>query len=379
MSAPAAPRGHKRTASEAGHGNALGKVTLNGRPLRVGSDFCGINTPLLALSDVNICHSFACDNSETCKKLVMKCSAPNVFIDDATTRDVKTMPTCDILFSTFPCQSFSAAGQRKGVDDPRGLLALFTFEYVKEKRPPAIVFENVDTLATIYKSLADLICKVLEDEGYAVHTNVLVTSNFGVPQKRRRWYLVAIDNRMPAARPFQWPQPSSKTMSLNELILREPADRWATAPPEANTRARANVLAAYESVVHDGKNPFDENCHVVVDCGCSPNFRTFQINRFPTITAGRASTAQGWWSSFKGGFVSIGELCRLQGFQEADIDWVSCKVSRSAFGHCVGNACSVNLLRFLIPHVLLAAGFASRDDVKALVGRAEASLCARHL
>ncbi len=101
------------------------------------------------------------------------------------------IPDHDVLLAGFPCQAFSIIGHKKGFADTRGTLFFRIEKILEAKQPAAFLLENVKqlythdqgrTYATIHKKLTDL--------GYNVHTQILNSLDFGVPQKRERTYIV---------------------------------------------------------------------------------------------------------------------------------------------------------------------------------------------
>jgi len=106
----------------------------------------------------------------------------------------ETVENLTVLLGGFPCQAFSNAGQRKGIDDHRGQLYKFCLNYIERLQPKFAVFENVRGLLTIAgkeKHLLDEILEELEGLGYIPHVKLLNASNYGVPQKRMRVFIVA--------------------------------------------------------------------------------------------------------------------------------------------------------------------------------------------
>ena len=97
----------------------------------------------------------------------------------------------DVLVGGSPCQAFSVAGLRKGLDDPRGNLTLTYLAVVDQYRPKWVVWENVPgvlsidggrTFGTFLGGLGQL--------GYGFAYRVLDAQYFGVPQRRRRVFVV---------------------------------------------------------------------------------------------------------------------------------------------------------------------------------------------
>ena len=97
----------------------------------------------------------------------------------------------DVLVGGTPCQSFSIAGLRKGLDDPRGNLML-TFGSVADKyRPKWIVWENVPGVLSSNRGKDfGTFLGMLAELGYGFSYRVLDAQNFGVPQRRRRVFVV---------------------------------------------------------------------------------------------------------------------------------------------------------------------------------------------
>lgn len=135
---------------------------------------------------------------------------------DITKIDAKDIPDFDILAAGFPCQPFSYAGRLEGFEDKtRGTLFFDILRIIKEKRPKMFLLENVkglkshkkgETLKTIEDSL--------KDAGYYIHWTILNSHDFGVPQKRERWYCVGFDKDIY----FEFPTPTNTTTVLRDII-----------------------------------------------------------------------------------------------------------------------------------------------------------------
>ena len=114
-----------------------------------------------------------------------------VYYPDARTIDPKELPDFDLLCGGFPCQAFSTAGRRKGFEDARGTLFFELARVVKEKRPAYLFLENVPGLLSHDRGRTfGVILSTLYDLGYHVEWTVLNSKHFGVPQSRRRLFLI---------------------------------------------------------------------------------------------------------------------------------------------------------------------------------------------
>lgn len=98
----------------------------------------------------------------------------------------------DLVLGGPPCQSFSVAGRRLGLSDPRGNLAIHFLRSVGAMQPRWVVFENVPGMLSSNGG-TDFECflSAVEELGYACAWRILDARYFGLPQRRRRLWLVA--------------------------------------------------------------------------------------------------------------------------------------------------------------------------------------------
>ncbi|MGN0613258.1 MAG: DNA (cytosine-5-)-methyltransferase [Porcipelethomonas sp.] len=137
---------------------------------------------------------------------VFKQNHPNESIaGDITQISASDIPDFDFILAGFPCQAFSAAGKRLGFEDTRGTLFFEVERIIKEKNPYGFVLENVEGLVNhdkknpkdkIGRTLA-LILKHLKALDYKINWRVLNAKDFGVPQDRKRIYIVGTKKNMP--------------------------------------------------------------------------------------------------------------------------------------------------------------------------------------
>jgi DNA (cytosine-5)-methyltransferase 1 len=96
----------------------------------------------------------------------------------------------DLLVGGTPCQAFSIAGLRKGLDDPRGNLTLTFLAMARKFRPRWIVWENVPGVLSDKTNTFGAFLGGLAELGYGCAYRVLDAQYFGVAQRRRRVFVV---------------------------------------------------------------------------------------------------------------------------------------------------------------------------------------------
>ncbi len=96
----------------------------------------------------------------------------------------------DLVCAGTPCQSFSIAGLRKGLDDPRGNLTLVFLGILEKIRPRWVIWENVPGALSDNTNAFGAFQTGLSDIGYSFSWRILDAQYFSVPQRRRRIFLV---------------------------------------------------------------------------------------------------------------------------------------------------------------------------------------------
>jgi len=127
-------------------------------------------------------------------------------LGDMTNYKEWSIDTIDLLVGGTPCQSFSVAGLRGGLDDPRGNLMLVYLAIAQRFRPAWIVWENVPGVLSVDGGRAfGSFLGGLAELGYGWAYRVLDAQYFGVPQRRRRVFVVGYlgDWRVAAAVLFE--------------------------------------------------------------------------------------------------------------------------------------------------------------------------------
>jgi len=114
-----------------------------------------------------------------------------------------------------PCQGFSQKGQRKSIDDERNFLFRYFYQVVDIVKPDYFLMENVPNLLTAEKGyFKEEICNLFYKLGYSICAETLNASDFGVPQNRKRAFILGKKGETPLG----LPKPSNKTTTIWDAI-----------------------------------------------------------------------------------------------------------------------------------------------------------------
>ena len=126
----------------------------------------------------------------------------------------------DLLSGGAPCQAFSYAGKRLGLEDARGTLFYHYALFLEKLQPKMFLFENVRGLLThdhgkTYSTMLDIFIKA----GYTIDKQVLNAWNYGVPQKRERLITIGIRNDLVGKTEYRFPKAHSYKPVLRDVLL----------------------------------------------------------------------------------------------------------------------------------------------------------------
>ena len=203
--------------------------------LRLATVFSGIGAIEFALKRLNIDHEivFACDNGEreieydhdleyekikslstidekkeyvdklylskTSKKNYVKesylnnynCPENRYFQDICLLDGNDFKGKVDLFVGGSPCQSFSSVGYQHGLDDARGTLFFEYARLIKEIQPKVFIYENVRNLYNHDKGNTwEIVKGIFESLGYNLRYDILNAADYGIPQTRRRLFVV---------------------------------------------------------------------------------------------------------------------------------------------------------------------------------------------
>lgn len=249
---------------------------------------------------------------------------------DITKIPIEQIPEHDILLGGFPCQPFSIIGEKKGFADTRGTLFFNIESILKEKRPRAFLLENVKGLRSHDKGRTfATIIKKLEELNYYVHTTVLNSLDFGLPQKRERTFIVGFLDNVE----FEFPKPSNSKIPLEDILEADnEVDKSLFASEEIVKKRMEKVKDGYPlpSIWHENKtgniSALKYSC--ALRAGGSYNYLLVNGIRRP----------------------SAREFLRLQGFPET----FKVVVSYTQHRKQIGNSVSVPVIRAVAKQMLYA-------------------------
>ncbi len=136
----------------------------------------------------------------------------------------------DLLSGGYPCQSFSYAGNRLGLEDTRGTLFHDFAVILKELKPKMFFAENVKGLETHNKGQTlKIMLDVFKEVGYHVDYKVLNSLDYGVAQKRNRIIIIGtrLDIKEKIKEDYQFPKPHEKQLVLKDILKNVPKSECA--------------------------------------------------------------------------------------------------------------------------------------------------------
>lgn len=186
-------------------------------PLRFIDLFAGLGGFHLALKKLGCQCVFACEADQALASLYEKNFRLRPH-GDIREIDISSIPEHDILCAGFPCQPFSKAGKREGLDCPNwGNLIDYVIRILRLHKPRYFIIENVPNLVQHRNGETwRKITRQLKLAGYNIESKVLSPHSFGIPQKRQRAFIVG---RRGGLENFQWPEKLIKTRPSIVSIL----------------------------------------------------------------------------------------------------------------------------------------------------------------
>lgn len=163
---------------------------------------------------------FANDYEDSVKETYNKNHDTKLTVGDIRELDYDDIPDCDGIIGGPPCQSWSIAGNLEGTDDERGAVIYDYLDIIEEKNPKFFVTENVPGL--ISKRNIDEFEEIVDkmnDMEYSVKHKKLNSTYYGVPQSRKRVFIVGV--REDISYDYEFPEPSDEKTVQSDSNLTE--------------------------------------------------------------------------------------------------------------------------------------------------------------
>ncbi|ASG24034.1 DNA cytosine methyltransferase [Nitrospirillum viridazoti] len=286
--------------------------------------------------------------------------------------DVGLVPgACDVLIGGPPCQGFSTHRLKNvGIDDPRNRLLLRYFEFVAALRPKFFLVENVPGLLwPRHEKYLRAFYEKAVDIGYAVETPRLLNArDFGVPQNRKRVFLLGRDTHV-ALPEVAWPPapshraPGDVEGERNGLpSWRVAAEVFSVPTPEPDPNSRymnpsPQMVQRFASTPLDGGTRHQSNCTLPCHDGHDGHNDVYgRINTSvpgPTMTTACINPSKGRFvHPFEHHGITLRQAARFQAFP----DWFVFQGGLMSCGAQIGNAVPVEMGRALLrPFVVATA------------------------
>ena len=299
------------------------------RPIRYIDLCCGMGSFHYSFDNNNIQSEcvMACDIDKYAKQYYINNYPNTTLLDDVNDIDFNKYDV-DVVFSGNPCQSFSQIGKRNGLDDERGnLFEVIINNVIGLHKYPIVVFENVHGLLTHDNgnTFAYIINKI-QQHGYKTYHRVLLCSNYGIPQNRKRVFVICYNI------------PNINNDIVNNIMN--------------------NVLNKYSK-------------HITLTDYLN-NGLIFQKDTAYTIRCGGCNSPITSKQNWDGYYVvdndnqqfeyrlTVDDMCKLQGF--ANCDFLNIPITQQK--HLLGNTIPTNLTSIIIDVVVSMLAYNNKDVCK---------------
>lgn len=320
--------------------------------LKIFDAFCGVGGIRLGFELANddiFTTVYAVDFNQMCKKTYdLNFKESKLTIQDISKLKINEIPDFDIITAGFPCQPYSIAGNRKGLQDDRGKIVYDLLKIIKNKKPKIVFLENVKNFRTIhdgkpYKLVIDKLIKY----GYNVKDKVLNTYKYTqVPQNRERIFIIGfLDKKV--FEYFDFPTESHSKKSFKNYLEKN-------IPQKYFYSEKSLIYPKLKETVINENSVYQYRRHYV---------RENKNNNVPTLTSnmgGGGHNVPIIVSNNKIRKLTPKECFNLQGFPST---YQLPDISDSNLYKQVGNSVTVKLIKKIAKNIYCALRLAKNDDI----------------
>lgn len=266
--------------------------------------------------------------------------------------DKTTLPYADVLLAGIPCQPFSNAGNRGGVNDVRGQLFEQVIHTIDAIRPKIVLFENVRGFLSSRDgeglTMPERIRVEIAKHGYRLYYQLLNASDYGVPQNRFRVVLIGVRNDIGGEFIFPAPTtPDKKGLSVGDVLDKalpddEQVEVWKLSPQSQSLIHHIPEGGSWKNVAYEHLPERLKRIRDDMKRYHAPNFyRRFAKHEIMgTITAAGTPENSGIVHPTEHRRYSVREIARFQSFPD-EFKFLGASVATKY--KIIGNAVPVNL------------------------------------
>lgn len=324
--------------------------------INVTTDCSGIDGVILALKDLQIPFKYvSASDVDPMARQVIALHQPDQILSDIADQDFKP---CDLYVCGFPCQPFSLAGTRDGFQDIRGTVFYHVADFIRKSRPGIFILENVFGLTS--DPDFQKIIHILGERGsmngqppsmfdsmffddslnYHIHFRILNTQHFGIPQHRKRIFIVGFKD----PRRFDWPSRIRLNKTVYDFAEESVPDKYLLSDSQIHS------LITKKNLQPSGMTARNKNIARTIQAPANSVGNYKGMNFFYLDKDRKIQDHPRDWKFIRR--LTPKECFRLQGFSDEYFDTVSSlKFSDRRLYRFAANAFSFNVIKLILKQI----------------------------
>lgn len=345
--------------------------------IKVGTFFSGIGSPekaLERLKEEKYINDYKLEFFSEIDKNAIKsyCAIHNINekLNKGSILSIKgqDLPYCDLWIGGFPCQDISNAGKMRGFTFESSTRSSLCWEMIRllnevNEKPKYVIFENVANITSkAFKDTLNLFKNDLIKLGYKLYDNILNAIDYGIPQTRKRYFLVAILNN----KEFRFPDKIFNNLCLKDFLEKNVDKKYYLTNNQYvinsnNNRIYKNINRVdieYEINVDkyleggrcriDKHNKFRQSQVIFSEHGYCPTLMASNTTENCKIAISEDDTLE----NIKIRKITPKEAWKMMGFSDDDYNKVSKVCSETNLYHQAGNSIVVDVIYYILKSLL---------------------------
>ena len=260
----------------------------------------------------------------------------------------------DLISGGYPCQSFSYAGHRLGLEDVRGTMFYYYSKFLEQLQPKMFLAENVKGLVTLDNGNAlNTMIDVFKKIGYKVTYKVLNAWDYGVAQKRERIVIIGIRNDLLNEIKYEFPKPLDYKPVLKDVLKNVPvSDGVQYSSEKKKVMELVPEGGCWIDLPDDVAKAYMKTCYYMGGGRRGIARRLSMDEPSLTLTCSPAMKQTERCHPFETRPLTVREYARIQSFPD---DWIFCGKVNSKYKQ-IGNAVPVELAFNIGKSIIKALG-----------------------